>query len=144
MKNKFIALTLCAAVLITPMVKAGEHDNHAQKNSTARRIGFFLLHSASFLGGLGTTLIGTAISRASLHFRNLPEVEQLKMRQAYYMQERGRGNNDAASQKTADSLVSFKKHPSTAPIAGTIAIGGLAATIYGFQGLVKDVISLFK
>ena len=67
MKNKFIALTLCAAVLITPIVNAGEHDNHEQKNSTARRIGFFLLHSASFLGGLVVQhFFGAAISKESL------------------------------------------------------------------------------
>ncbi len=145
MKTKFIALTLCAAVLITPMVKTGEHDNHAQKNSNARRISFFLLHGASFLGGLGATIngISTLLLCRKVRFANPNQEEQIL--NDFTQKLKKTGLNEHQSDMLAQSLMAtYKNNPTVVPLSGTIALGGLAATIYGFQGLVKDLVSLFK
>ncbi len=144
MKTKLIALTLCIAVLITPIVNAGEHDNQAQKNSTARRIGFFLLHGVSFLGGLGTTYYAGGMASASVAIKNSSEQEQDKIHRTFFAQAKEEGHDDENSEKIAAISMSILKNPATAPVSGTLAVGGVAATIYGLQGLIKDLVSIFE
>ena len=142
MKNKLIALAICTSLIITPVANAGEPQDNP-KESTERRIGFFLLHGICFIGGLTASIKNRDSAIMYIYLKSISPDEKEEYRTTVrngIIEETG-CNQDVADEATNTVIENNQKK---GPIYCGLWASGFAATIYGLQGLVKDFRNLFN
>lgn len=117
-----------------------QHQTQQQpKHSASHKFGFFLIHCASLVGGVFMAKEGYQATNDSIAIRKLGKYELIAFKLAKSVEWKLKDYPDGLAEKYID----YCNDPaSTATFIGVTA-GGVAAALYGAQGLIKDFIGLF-
>lgn len=144
MKKILITSIVTLSLSLSPLItNAGESQNQHPNGSNARRLGFFLLHSVCTIGGIYITKTNAYRALGSFTVRNAnpAELEEIK---DIARAELGQSYDRNTREMIVDGGIAILQKPSFLLKTSTFAVGGLTATIYGIQGLCRDLLSLFK